>query len=194
MSKFKNKTLFIINGFPLAGKDYFIIEACNHFLGWNWGSTWTYRRRELKIHSTVDTVKSIAETMGWDGTKTPENRKMLSELKDFYTTYFDGPYKEIIELMEEANDFKVVFSCVREPKEIDKLIQWRNLEANYKKYNIFTILVTGKNQEMNQLSHSDLNVLNYPYNYQIHNDMTDNFAKIIPGFINDLYNENLEVK
>ena len=33
-----------------------------------------------RIVSTVDFVKEIAARWGWDGTKTPQNRKFLSDL------------------------------------------------------------------------------------------------------------------
>ena len=55
--------------------------------------------------STVDKVKEIAAECGWDGVKSPKNRKFLSDLKDLLTEWGDVPYKDIERklYMHEAN-------------------------------------------------------------------------------------------
>ena len=63
--------VIIINGKAEVGKDT-LVTMCKDLLGAN---------RILNI-STVDFVKEVANFCGWDGTKTPENRKFLSDLKD----------------------------------------------------------------------------------------------------------------
>ena len=43
------------------------------------------QRMAVDVISTVDFVKQIARECGWDGVKTPRNRKFLSDLKDLLT-------------------------------------------------------------------------------------------------------------
>ena len=85
--------LVIVNGHPRSGKDTFIDYIVDNSVFDN-----THR----VSHSTIDTPKTIAMIMGWDGEKTPEIRLQLSNLKDFLTKKFDLPFKEILNLVEET--------------------------------------------------------------------------------------------
>ena len=58
--------LIIINGPPRAGKDTFV-EMCEEA-----------GARCFNL-STINYIKDLAEELGWDGTKTPKNRKFLSD-------------------------------------------------------------------------------------------------------------------
>ena len=49
-----------------------------------------------RIISTVDFVKEVAKFCGWNGQKTPKDRKFLSDLKNILTQWNDIPYKDII--------------------------------------------------------------------------------------------------
>ena len=64
----------VINGSGGVGKSTFI-ELCRE---------WDNRVFET---STVDFVKEVAKMCGWDGTKTDENRKFLSDLKDLLSQW-----------------------------------------------------------------------------------------------------------
>ena len=123
----------IINGIAGAGKDCFV-TMCKDVLGTN---------RVLNI-STVDYVKEVAEFCGWDGTKTPENRKFLSDLKRALTEWNETPLRKTIYAIEEFADSLrddslyskgVVFIHCREPKEIDKLIK------EFQQYEPVTLLI-----------------------------------------------------
>ena len=76
----------IVNGKPGVGKSEFERQCaaqCNLFhrtTGFSLG-----RDLWIDVTSTVDFVKEIATECGWDGTKTLENRKFLSDLKDLLT-------------------------------------------------------------------------------------------------------------
>ena len=76
--------IFVINGAPRAGKDTFV-EICKDLIG---------NERCLNV-STVDFVKEVAKFAGWDGNKTPEARKFLSDLKDIMTEYDNIPFKKV---------------------------------------------------------------------------------------------------
>ena len=68
----------VLNSKGGAGKDTFF-GYCEDILG------------DCAAHiSTVDLVKEVAESIGWDGTKTLENRRRLSLLKDIMTAWGDG--------------------------------------------------------------------------------------------------------
>ncbi len=77
----KNFKLVVINGYPQSGKDTFI-KFCSEFT-------------EVENISTVDPAKKALMILGWDGIKTPEIRKALSDLKDLSTEFFDGLMKYI---------------------------------------------------------------------------------------------------
>jgi len=158
------KAIIIVNGYPRAGKDTFIDCCLSRFYQLPFGANVF-----IEKHSTVDTVKDIAKQMGWNGEKTPEMRNMLSELKDLYTKYFNGPLNEIKNAMNYdglAIDV-VLFTCIREPEEIRKTVQWA--EENGIKW--FTVLVVNPNKEENyHMSHSDAQVLEFNYSHVIMND------------------------
>ena len=61
--------VLIVNGAPQAGKTTF-----NEMLK-------DMADGEVKIYSSIDYVKMIAFTLGWDGIKDDKGRKLLSDLK-----------------------------------------------------------------------------------------------------------------
>ena len=124
--------------------------------------------------STVDFVKEIATKCGWDGTKTPENRAFLSELKDLLTRWNDVPFKKvqetatIFEAEAEQYDFStddvIIFIHCREPQEIAKFV---------KEMGAKTLLIRRPAIENeHQSNHADSEVFNYNYDYIIFNDGT----------------------
>jgi dephospho-CoA kinase len=154
--------IIVINGRPRAGKDTFV-EFCQKHCNWC-----------LNV-STVDFVKKVANYCGWDGTKTPENRKFLSDLKDLLTQWDDVPYKhiynEIILFQNRVRtyDFNpdtdaIAFVHCREPKEIARLC---------KELGAHSLLITRDEVETNEQSnHADAEVYNYNYDYIISNEGT----------------------
>jgi hypothetical protein len=153
----------IINGIAGSGKDTFV-TMCKDALGAN---------RILNI-STVDYVKEVAEFCGWDGTKTPENRKFLSDLKRILTEWNETPLKKVCQevkcwqniwLGSGDYDKAVVFIHCREPKEIDKLIK------EFQTYDPVTLMVRRTAAEsVEQINSSDNSVFDYSYDYTIYND------------------------
>lgn len=153
----------IINGKAGVGKDAFV-TMCKDILS---------AGRILNI-STVDFVKEVAEFCGWDGTKTPENRKFLSDLKDLLTEWNDIPFKKVCQKVKTWQniwiasgeyDKAVVFIHCREPKEIDKLVK------EFEQYDATTLLIRRTAAEsVEQINHADNQVLDYAYGYTIWND------------------------
>lgn len=150
--------LYIVNGFPRAGKDTLMDQFIECYIS---------DGNVAKKHSTVDTVKNIAKILGWDGEKTPEARCMLSEFKDWWTKHFDGPLNEIKDIVAR-NKVDVLFTAMREPEEIEKTVKWANDNDVW----IYTILVRGWKEEIVHTSHSDMKVLDYKYNLYMNNNGT----------------------
>jgi KaiC/GvpD/RAD55 family RecA-like ATPase len=154
----------IVNGKPGAGKTTFeyeckYIEAAKMLGG--------YGNTAVDFYSTVDFVKEIARECGWDGTKTPHNRKFLSDLKDLLTRWDDVPCKKVMEKVNTlcslgfAKDDWILFVDCREPAEIQKLKEM---------FNGTTVLVRRLGDEMTETSnHADANVFDYEYDYVVKN-------------------------
>ena len=152
----------IINGQPRAGKDLFVYLCQQH-------CTWC-----LNV-SAVDFVKEVAKYCGWDGEKTPHNRKFLSDLKDLLTKWNDVPYQKVLNSIQqyeskvELYDFDpnteaIVFVHSREPQEI----------ARYaKEIGAYSLLIRRPSIENEEQSnHADAEVFNYDYDFTIINDGT----------------------
>lgn len=155
--------IVIINGKAGTGKDTFVL-MCKDILG----------ATKVLNASTIDFVKEVAEYCGWDGTKTPENRKFLSDLKDILTQWGNIPLKKVCQeirtwqnLWIASGDYDkaVVFVHCREPKEIQKLCD------ELSTYKPITLLVRRDVAEsVKQINHADNEVLNYEYDYVVSNN------------------------
>lgn len=149
--------VFVINGAGGAGKDTFV-QFFTEIVG----------EPFVKNISTVDRIKEIAKELGWPGTKRPQDRAYLSDLKDIFTYWCDGPFNDVCTStrlkFEEWATYGVngfVFIHCREPQEIQKLVD--ELKAE-------TIIVQRATDEV-YINHADLEVLNYPnYTYIINNN------------------------
>jgi hypothetical protein len=155
----------VVNGRPGVGKTEFerlCAERCGVF-GEEAGFT-PDRNLYVDITSTVDFVKEIAIQCGWDGTKTLENRRFLSDLKDLLTKWDDVPYRMIvnhINSLPTTQDWLVFVDC-REPAEIQKLKEGLNAT---------TVIIRREEVEGNEVSnHADAEVFNYTYDLAILND------------------------
>ena len=172
--------IVVINGCPRqrSGKDLFV-QYAQDILG---------KGRVLNI-STVDFVKEIATKCGWDGTKTPENRKFLSDLKDLLTEWNDVLFKKVeegirhfraeayCEYSYDDSELWVFIHC-REPREIQKFVD---------KMNARTLLIRRAAVEQNhQSNHSDADVLNYQYDDVIRNDSTlEDYYEQVRQYVGD---------
>lgn len=141
------------------------------------------------IYSTVTFVKEIAERCGWNGEKTLENRKFLSDLKDLLTEWNDVPFKKTEQAAQRLNNELAMFGLndktaflfvdSREPEEIRRFCD---------ELGAVSLIVRRPEVENNQTSnHADANVFNYKYDFTIMNDgdieklysAADEFIKVI---------------
>lgn len=165
--------IYILNGKAGSGKTTFfelIEEKCHNY---------------VFNYSTVDLVKKVAYGCGWNGEKTPENRKFLSDLKDLLTEWNDVPYKDCLKEIKritsladiydvEHDDWAIFIDC-REPKEIQKFVD--RLGAK-------TIFIDRKIEDYNASNHADANVENFEYDIVINNNGTlEDLAAVAMNFI-----------
>lgn len=164
-------TVIIVNGYPRSGKDTFI-KFCNDCLREQGFMT--------EICSSIDIVKKIAiQLFNWNGQKTPESRKFLSDLKDILTRAGDIPLRYIIHQfikfyrIKSIGDLgeKFFFVQIREPKEIEKAVNYFTKEE----IRVVTIFVNRDCEKNKQYSnHADAEVENYFYNFYIENQSSLN--------------------
>lgn len=145
------KKIVVINGTGGSGKDTFV--------------ELTSTIRKVYNVSSIDKVKEIAKTCGWNGKKDEKDRKFLSDLKILLIKYNDLPFNDICEKIEKFNnsDDEIMFIHIREPEEIKRIVS---------KYNAITLLIKRKGLDNIETNSSDFNVDNYDYDYYINNDGT----------------------
>ena len=146
-----SKKVFIINGSGGVGKDTFC-EYVGHYA-------------KVKVISSIDLVKDYASKMGWNGSKTPRDRKFLSDLKDLLTKYNDYPFRDICQkvLWFKEDDNEFLFIHIREPEEIDRA---------KREFNAHKILMVNDNVRGIYSNHADARVLEYNYDIVIDNSGT----------------------
>ena len=139
----------IVNGYPKVGKTTFekLCKKNNYNLS-------------VDIFSTIDCIKDLAKICGWNGEKTPEHRRALSELKDFTSEVYDYPFKNICEKITNSKA-DVCFIDSREPSDIDRI---------KKQFDAITVLIDNPNIEEKFSNHADSNVKSYNYDITIMND------------------------
>lgn len=150
--------IYIVNGAPGAGKTTFE-EIIEKIIGDN----------NCYILSTITPIKEIMTTIGWDGRKDLESRKLMSDLKDLLTKYNDFSFNYICDKIEEIKaeyygyeEFPTFFVDCREPEEIKKLCD--KLDAK-------SLLIRRASAENSETSnHADEEVLNYNYDIVIENN------------------------
>ena len=137
--------VIVINGHAESGKSTFV-KMCAEYKG-----------ADVYEFSMVDAAKAMARLIDWDESqKSPRDRKFLSDLKDAWERYNDGPYDLIkyrIELIEKTElmrhhttDDIIVFVHAREPDDIERLV---------KDFNAFTLLIRRPSANRVHGNHAD---------------------------------------
>lgn len=174
--------IIVVNGAPRAGKDTFC-EMVQKIMEERVGPY------SCRIISTVDLVKEVAKFCGWNGQKTPKDRKFLSDLKDILTQWNDIPYKDIIDSYKGCkeiwkqfgyNEEKCLyFIMCREPKEIQKFVD---------RIGARTLIVRNFNvEELPQSNHADTDIFNYKYDIYIYNNGTLEELEELANRFTDLF-------
>lgn len=151
--------VIIINGSAKSGKDQFVKYFTKHYI-------------HMCINlSTIDKVKKISKKyFGWNGKKTDDARKFLSDIKKIWTEYNNGPFNDVVKkifnnnskLSKSEQKYIVYFIHCREPEEIQKFKE---------KYNNDCITLLLKKDDIDIPNNSsDINVNNYNYDFIIDNN------------------------
>lgn len=152
--------IYVVNGFPSSGKTTFELNMINELFGHGC------------MISSVDCIKEILVSCGWDGEKTDRSRRALSELKQLLQDFNGYPYVETCNrviaarkrFQEEglSDEEYVIFIDCREP---DTILKFCNF------FKCKSILIRRQNDYIHKYGNkSDDNILNYDYDIVIHND------------------------
>lgn len=107
------KAVIVINGTGGSGKDTVAEVVLKKFCGLN--------------VSSIDLPKQLLTLAGWDGKKTPEARKALSEIKQALTEFNDAPFnycKEYVQKFKEEVNCPFLFVHIRERENIDRFHEY----------------------------------------------------------------------
>lgn len=180
------KRVIIINGTGGSGKDTFV-KFCQEI-----------NDKVINL-STIDTVKSIAKKMGWKGGKSEKDRKFLSDLKDLWSEYENGPFNDVKYKIESIFEMKssifrvknmkngekypekpqkmVFFVHCREAEEIQKFVDFYGEECE-------TLLIKRENQ-VTKGNHADENVENYDYDtvFEFKEDSLGDMKRVAKEFM-----------
>ena len=148
------KKIILINGSGGCGKSTFI-KLCN------------FLNDEVIELSTVDYVKEVATYLGWDGSKTEENRAFLHDLKMVLEKWNDSPNLNTIKTIMKDKDHLIFFVNVREIESIKKL-----KSHTFNDSKTYTLLIKNSNVLEITSNEADANVNNFEYDYVIDNSGT----------------------
>ncbi|BBI90531.1 hypothetical protein HYO65_gp139 [Tenacibaculum phage PTm1] len=172
------KLVVIINGRPTAGKDKFVEYV---------SSNSDMINKKVGNYSSVGNVKASASILGWDGTKTDDNRNALSELKVISESLWNGTTNYMLNMIENNNNH-ITFLHIREIESINKMVGVCN-ENGYKVITLYVdrdVEVTADNEGDCDALYPEL----YPYAHIIDNNNTlydlENKAKNFLLFVSDL--------
>jgi len=81
----------------------------------------------VRAYSSIDAIKYVALSGGWDGEKDEAGRLLLSELKEAFVKYNDLPFEDTKKrwrAFEADEKAETMFLHIREMSEIEKMASW----------------------------------------------------------------------
>jgi len=170
--------IITINGHARAGKDSFVTYAAEF--------------ARVVSFSTITMIKEVATVLGWDGNKDEAGRQFLSDLKDAWSLYNDGPFQDIVAavaatIKKKGTDDFFVFVHVREPAEIQKF-------KDYFGKDCITLLIKRQMGSVPK-NHADQRVDDFPYDQTLLNNHTlQDLRNTARKFMQELTsNETMEI-
>lgn len=182
--------VIIINGTGGSGKSTFC-TYCREFASEERMKGKFYGGRLLPSVvelSTIDYVKSIATSTGWDGKKDDRGRAYLSALKDAMEAYDHIPSRRVMDSIKRAakqvehvQSFTYLFFVnIREPDNIAFFTDLCESEG----YPCHSMILTNPSVAPIQTNHADKNVNAYDYNYGVVNSGTlDELKNVARSFL-----------
>lgn len=154
----KKQFIVALNGMATCGKDTFCDFVAANSL--------SEKGKELvNSFSSVNEIKSVlVDRLGWDGvTKDEKSRAFMSELKDSWTKYNDGPFNSIKDYITSSVTADLIFIHIREPHEIEKLRQW----CSENEYYFASMLMLRESAENISTNTGDLGAQDESYVYDL---------------------------
>lgn len=148
--------LIVINGFAGSGKDTFC-RYCGDYLYRKDKTTW--------IKHSSNFSKTVLYSMGWDGKKTPETRKLLADIVAF-GEITGSNLKDLFRFVDKNEKLDIIFYHERNPKEIQKIVDYYKCSQN------ITVLTVFINRKVNEIEEDRWNIRNFGYDVTIMNDET----------------------
>lgn len=158
--------IIIINGSAESGKDQFVEYFKKN-----------YKNKCFNL-STIDKVKKITmKNFGWNGEKTEESRKFLSDVKKLWSDFNNGPFEDMIKQIEKYQSKlgnkerknAIYFIHCREPLEIQKFVDKYEKKCVTVLIKRIDIIVPNND--------SDKNVEDFNYTYTIDNNDSKKILK-----------------
>ena len=108
------KLVVIVNGSGGSGKDTLIDYVSDRL------------PNGAVKYSTIDTVRSVASLIGWNGKKDEEGRLFLHRAKMMLAEWFDFSFKEMVDAIHAflTTEHDVIFCQAREEEEIKRLCKY----------------------------------------------------------------------
>ena len=153
------KLVIIINGKGGSGKDTICDVLAKHYA--------------IRNTSTITKVKMAARVLGWDDGKTYSDRKFLSDLKDLWTKYNDGPFNDAYHVYKIFMDTSAVRNRIlvvhaRKPEEIKKLKT--AIEKDGRVPCKTLLIASERTEKLSYGNHADDMVNDYLYDFIYRND------------------------
>ena len=150
------RLVIVVNGKGGVGKDTLCSIASKYF--------------DTMTISSIDPIKKIALTNGWDGKKDLKSRKFLSDLKELFTEFNNLSQNYLLQKYDEFVNSRrdILFVHIREPKDIEKF----NTEILKKGDTCLTLLVKSDRILENYGNVADDNVEDYNYDIIYDNNIS----------------------
>ena len=147
------KKVIIINGSGGVGKNTFVDLVAKYI--------------PAAFYDSVKVVKDMATLAGWSGSKTEEDRKFLSDIRDLTTNYNDLSYNKVKESIVSFYKYdrcnSVLFINMRDQKDTDRVM---------KELGALTLLIRNSNVKKVNSNHADADVEKRDYDFIIENNGT----------------------
>lgn len=177
--------VILINGSGGSGKDT-VVELVSSYLK---------NKYSIENISTIDEIKRIARSMGWDNQKDEKGRQFLADLKQAWTKYNNGANEEVLKTLCNYNAYEnyspkeyVIFVHCREPE----ALAWFKEKLKNHKISVCTLIVKRENI-IEFFNDADQNVTQFDYDITLinHGDLEDleviceDLAEVIDNWILD---------
>lgn len=174
-----NKKIFILNGMAGSGKDTFVEMVA--------------KLVPTEHISIADRAKALAQCVGWDGSKTPKDRKFLYDLKHLVDEYNDSNYTYVTEQVKNFKKDPFTQFLFIDMREIDQI------KRACKEFNAISVLVKRDGAEKVTSNPADAQTLDkkYKYDFVIENCSTlEHLNKLARQFVKGLVGDkpSIEIK